>query len=390
MRAHSIPSSTSRRKNSLILAGAAFGAFVLAGCVTTPVAQGNDSASVAEAAQAPARGPFVSAANPLAVDAGMKVLARGGSAVDAAVAIQAVLGLVEPQSSGLGGGAFMMFYDADTEAITVYDGRETAPASATPELFYENGKPLPFVDAVLSGRSTGAPGAVPMLALAQKQHGALPWSELFGDAEKLAQDGFVVSPRLAGMINGNAPQAKTRWATAYFTKPDGARYVAGDVLRNPAYAETVRTLAREGAAGLQTGPLAEAIAAAVAEGPRPGGLTTADIAAYRPVVREAVCGPYKIYVVCVPPPPSSGASILQLLAMGETTPDLDKGAQSPEAWAAFGQLQRLMYADRDRYFGDPAFVSVPVAGLLDPAYAAERAPRCPREPWTPAPLTGKA
>lgn len=377
MRAHSIPSSTSRRKNPLILAGAAFGAFMLAGCVTTPVAQGNDSASVAEAAQAPARGPFVSAANPLAVDAGMKVLARGGSAVDAAVAVQAVLGLVEPQSSGLGGGAFMMFYDADTEAITVYDGRETAPASATPELFYENGKPLPFVDAVLSGRSTGAPGAVPMLALAQKQHGALPWSELFGDAEKLAQDGFVVSPRLAGMINGNAPQAKTRWATAYFTKPDGARYVAGDVLKNPAYAETVRTLAREGAAGLQTGPLAEAIAAAVAEGPRPGGLTTADIAAYRPVVREAVCGPYKVYVVCVPPPPSSGASILQLLAMGETTPDLDKGAQSPEAWAAFGQLQRLMYADRDRYFGDPAFVSVPVAGLLDPAYAAERAALAP-------------
>ncbi|WP_313105137.1 gamma-glutamyltransferase family protein [Brevundimonas sp.] len=377
MRAHSIPSSTSRRKNSLILAGAALGAFMLAGCVTTPVAQGNDPASVAEAAQAPARGPFVSAANPLAVDAGMKVLARGGSAVDAAVAVQAVLGLVEPQSSGLGGGAFMMFYDADTEAITVYDGRETAPASATPELFYENGKPLPFVDAVLSGRSTGAPGAVPMLAVAQKQHGALPWSELFGDAEKLAQDGFVVSPRLAGMINSNAPQAKTRWATAYFTKPDGARYVAGDVLKNPAYAETVRTLAREGAAGLQTGPLAEAIAAAVAEGPRPGGLTTADIAAYRPVVREAVCGSYKVYVVCVPPPPSSGASILQLLAMGETTPDLDKGAQSPEAWAAFGQLQRLMYADRDRYFGDPAFVSVPVAGLLDPAYAAERAALAP-------------
>jgi len=156
---------------------------------------------------------------------------------------------------------------------------------------------LPFVDAVLSGHSTGAPGAVPMLALAQKQHGVLPWAELFGDAEKLAQDGFVVSPRLAGMINGDAPQAKTRWAAEYFTKADGTRYVAGDVLKNPAYAETVRTLAREGAAGLQTGPLAEAIAAAVAEGPRPGGLTTADIAAYRPLVREAVCGPYKVYVV---------------------------------------------------------------------------------------------
>ena len=377
MRAYSIPSSNRRRKISLILTGVAAGAFMLAGCALTQGAEARAGGSTSVAAEAPARGLFVSAANPLAVEAGMKVLARGGSAVDAAVAIQAVLGLVEPQSSGLGGGAFMMVYDADTAALAVYDGRETAPASATPELFYENGRPLPFVDAVLSGHSTGAPGAVPMLALAQKQHGALPWSELFGDAERLAEDGFVVSPRLAGMINSAAPQARTRWATEYFTKSDGTRYVAGDVLKNPAYAETVRRLAREGAAGLQTGPLAEAIAAAVAEGPRPGGLTTSDIAAYKPVVREAVCGPYKIYVVCVPPPPSSGASILQLLAMGERTPDLDKGAQSPDAWAAFGQLQRLMYADRDRYFGDPAFVSVPVSGLLDPTYVAGRAALAP-------------
>lgn len=340
-----------------------------------PVAEAPVVSPLAGAPQAV--GPFVAAANPVAVEAGLAVLRRGGSAVDAAVAVQAVLGLVEPQSSGLGGGAFMMFYDADSAVLTVYDGRETAPASATPELFYENGRPMAFVDAVLSGRSTGAPGAVPMLALAQKQHGALAWSELFGDAEKLAQDGFVVSPRLAGMINSSAPQAKTRWATEYFTKADGTRYAAGDVLKNPAYADTVRRLAREGAAGLQQGPLAEAIAAAVAEGPRPGGLTTTDIAAYRPLVREAVCGPYKIYVVCVPPPPSSGASILQLLAMGEQTPDLDKGAQSPAAWAAFAQLQRLMYADRDRYFGDPAFVSVPVAGLLDPTYVAERAALAP-------------
>ncbi|WP_296175243.1 gamma-glutamyltransferase family protein [uncultured Brevundimonas sp.] len=377
MRAYSNLTSNRRRKISLILTSAAVGAFMLAGCATAPVAGATAVESVVTTAQTPARGPFVSAANPLAVEAGMKVLARGGSAVDAAVAVQAVLGLVEPQSSGLGGGAFMMVYDAESAALTVYDGRETAPASATPELFYENGRPMAFVDAVLSGHSTGAPGVVPMLALAQKQHGALPWSELFGDAETLAEDGFVVSPRLAGMINGNAPQAKTRWATEYFTKADGTRYVAGDVLKNPVYAETVRTLAREGAAGMQTGPLAAAIAAAVAEGPRPGGLTTADIAAYRPLVREAVCGPYKVYVVCVPPPPSSGASILQLLAMGERTPDLDKGAASPAAWAAFAQLQRLMYADRDRYFGDPAFVSVPVAGLLDPTYVAERAALAP-------------
>ncbi|WP_313634583.1 gamma-glutamyltransferase family protein [Brevundimonas diminuta] len=382
MRAFSFSHLRPARRISSLAAGTALAALLLTGCATT--AEGVQAEAAPVSAEAPAaaqasvaRGPFVSAANPLAVEAGMKVLARGGSAVDAAVAIQAVLGLTEPQSSGLGGGAFMMFYEAESGAITVYDGRETAPASATPELFYENGKPLAFVDAVLSGRSTGAPGVVPMLALAQQQHGALAWSDLFGDAEALAQDGFVVSPRLAGMINGDAPQAKTRWATEYFTKPDGARYQAGETLRNPAYAETVRRIAREGAAALQQGPLAEAIVAAVNEGPRPGALTTADIAGYRPVVREAVCGPYKIYTICVPPPPSSGASILELLAMAEQTPDIDKGPDSPEAWAAFGQLQRLMYADRDRYFGDPAFVSVPVAGLLDPAYVAERAALAP-------------
>ncbi len=169
----------------------------------------------AEAVQpSPARGPFVAAANPLAVEAGLAVLRRGGSAVDAAVAIQAVLGLVEPQSSGLGGGAFLMVYDAGTGAVTAYDGRETAPAAATPELFYENGAPLNFIDAVLSGRSTGAPGAVAALAMAQEEHGVLPWSDLFGDAERLARDGFVVSPRLAGMIALPANQGRTRWANA--------------------------------------------------------------------------------------------------------------------------------------------------------------------------------
>jgi gamma-glutamyltranspeptidase/glutathione hydrolase len=382
VRAFSFPHLRSARRISSLAAGTAVAALLLTGCAATtasvqPEASQASLPQASEAQASVAKGPFVSAANPRAVEAGMKVLARGGSAVDAAVAVQAVLGLVEPQSSGLGGGAFMMVYDAESGAITVYDGRETAPAAATPELFYENGKPLPFVQAVLSGRSTGAPGVVPMLALAQKQHGALAWSELFGDAERLAADGFVVSPRLSGMINGDAPQAKTRWAAEYFTKADGTRYKTGDLLKNPAYAETVRRIARDGAAALQQGPLAEAIAAAVAEGPRPGALTTADIAASRPVVREAVCGPYKIYTICVPPPPSSGASILELLAMAERTPDIDQGPNSAEAWAAFGQLQRLMYADRDRYFGDPAFVSVPVAGLLDPAYVAERAALAP-------------
>lgn len=354
---------------------------VLAGCQTgAAVSQAPVPATVPAATQdasARARGPFVAAANPLAVEAGMQVLRRGGSAVDAAVAIQAVLGLVEPQSSGLGGGAFMMAYDAETGEVTAYDGRETAPASATPELFYEDGRPLPFVDAVLSGRSAGAPGAVAMLAMAQKDHGKLAWRDLFGEAERLARDGFVVSPRLADMINSAAPQAGTRWATAYFTKPDGQRYQAGDTLRNPAYAETVARLAQQGPGVIYGGPIGRDIAAAVAEGPRPGGLTEADIAAYRPLRRDALCRPYRIYVVCVPPPPSSGVALLQFLAMAEKTPDLDKGADNPEAWVAFGRLQRLMYADRDRYVGDSDFVGVPIAGLLDPDYVAARAALVP-------------
>lgn len=363
----------------LVLALSSASCLMLVGCLTAPSAPGPAAMSQAPVvATAPqATGPFVAAANPLAVQAGLDVLNRGGSAVDAAVAVQAVLGLVEPQSSGLGGGAFMMVYTAKTREITAYDGRETAPAAATPELFYENGKPLPFIDAVLSGRSTGVPGAVAMLGMAQKEHGKLAWSELFGDAERLARDGFVVSPRLAGMIASNAPQARTEWATAYFTKADGARYVAGDVLKNPAYAETVATLARDGAGALYSGPIAEAIVEAVNQGPRPGALTLADLAAYKPVERGALCRPFQVYVLCVPPPPSSGVAVLQLMEMSEHAPDLAGGPNSAAAWVAFAQLQRLMYADRDRYVGDPGFVGVPVQGLLDEAYTAERAALAP-------------
>ena len=170
------------------------------------------------AAEVPeAVGPFVSAANPHAVAAGMAVLERGGTAADAAVAVQAVLGLVEPQSSGLGGGAFMMWFDAESGSVTVYDGRETAPAAATPELFWQDGKPLGFADAVMSGRSTGVPGAVAMLGLAQARHGRLAWSELFGEAERLAEKGFEISPRLGGFIASTRGQARSDWANAYFT-----------------------------------------------------------------------------------------------------------------------------------------------------------------------------
>lgn len=365
-------------------------ALALTGCAGGTGSAGRAApAPQAAAAQTPvARGPFVAAANPLAVEAGLKVLREGGSAVDAAVAIQAVLGLVEPQSSGLGGGAFMMMFDAATGEITSYDGRETAPAAATPELFYENGQPLGVGEAILSGRSTGAPGAVAMLAMAHRAHGRLPWNALFGDAERLARDGFTVSPRLAGFVAATRGQARTRWANAYFTKPDGTRYVAGDVLKNPAYAETVAELAAGGAEAFYNGRIAREIAETVAREPRPGALTAEDIAGYRPIERGALCRPYRIYVVCVPPPPSSGVAVLQLLAMAERTPDIHGGPDSVEAWTAFAQLQRLMYADRDRHVGDPGFVGVPVQGLLDPDYVAARAALAPgltgaAEPGTP-------
>ena len=355
---------------------------VLAACQTpAPPAPPAPTVAAAGAAEAqPARGPFVAAANPLAAEAGMAVLRRGGSAVDAAVAVQAVLGLVEPQSSGLGGGAFMMVYDAQTGAVEAYDGRETAPAAATPDLFQENGRALPFRDAVLSGRSTGAPGVVAMLAMAQGEHGRLAWRDLFGDARALADDGFLVRPRLAGMIassSAQVPEAGAADVIRYFTPPDGERYRAGDRLRNPDYAATLDRIAAEGPSAFYQGEIARDIAAKTREAPRPGALTAEDIAAYRPLKRDAVCRPYRLYVVCVPPPPSSGVSILQMLAMAEQTPDLAGGPESPEAWVAFGRLQRLMYADRDRYIGDADFMGVPLAGLLAEDYVAARAALVP-------------
>lgn len=372
-----MPSSVFRLFRPLAVAALTLGLAACASDAGRSAQDGAERAAVDAAPVAPAmpqaRGPFVSAANPLAVEAGMKILREGGSAVDAAVAVQAVLGLVEPQSSGLGGGAFMMVFDAATGEVTSYDGRETAPAAATPELFYENGRPLDFADAVLSGRSTGAPGVVAMLGMAQAEHGALPWSALFGDAERLAREGFVVSPRLAAMIAQPRGQARSRWAMAYFTRPDGQRLMAGDTLTNAAYARTVAELASGGPGVFYRGRIAEEIAATVAEGPRSGALTPIDIVAYQPIERGALCRPYRVYVICVPPPPSSGVAVLQLLAMAEQTPAIDGGPEDADAWVAFAQLQRLMYADRDRYVGDPAFVGVPVQGLLDEGYVAERA-----------------
>jgi gamma-glutamyltranspeptidase/glutathione hydrolase len=332
---------------------------------------------------------MVAAANPLAVEAGLNVLRKGGSAVDAAVAVQAALGLVEPQSSGLGGGAFLTYYDAGTKTVIGYNGRETAPAGASPDMFLnEAGRPIPFVQAVLSGRATGTPGAVAMLAMAQEAHGKLAWKELFVDAERMADQGFIVSPRLAGMIVSPAPQAKAPDAVAYFTKPDGTRYQAGDTLKNPAYAATLRKIAAEGPKALLEGPIAEAIVARVGQEPLPGSMTLADLRNYKPKVGPAVCRPHLVYVVCVPDGPSSGAAILEGLGILERTDIASRGPTDPQAWFLFAEASRLMYADRDRYFGDPDFVSVPVEGLLEPAYLDERA-KLIGETAGPAPAAGK-
>ncbi len=310
---------------------------------------------------APAGGMVV-AANPMAVEAGLKVLRAGGSAVDAAVAVQATLGLVEPQSSGLAGGAFMTFYDARTKQVTAYDGRETAPASATPTYFYDNGAPL-AQRAIRTGKSTGAPGVVAMLAMAQADHGKLKWADLFGEAEHLARDGFAVPGRMADAVTRAGPEIQ-----AYA----GGRK-QGDILKNPAYADTVHLIATQGPRAFYTGPIAAAIAAKVAEAPNPGGLTAADIAAYKPNKTEATCRPYRVYIVCAPPAPSGGPGIMMALGLYENLPIDKSGPADPQGWYLFAEGQRVMYADRDQYVADPAFVRVPMQGLLDPAYLRQRA-----------------
>jgi gamma-glutamyltranspeptidase / glutathione hydrolase len=319
------------------------------------------------------RHAIVVAANPLAARAGLNILQAGGSAADAAVAIQAVLGLVEPQSSGLGGGAFISYYDARSRKVIAYNGRETAPAGATPQLFLDDsGRPLPFVQAVLSGRSTGVPGAIAALDLLQHEHGKLKWRSLFTEAQALATDGFTVSARLQYMINSRAPQASSADALHYFTKPDGSRYAAGDVLRNPAYAASLRRIAHQRAKGLLTGPIALDIVNRVHEGELPGTLSLEDMAHYQATKSEALCHDWEQYRLCTPPPPAGGIAVLEALLLLGHTDIASRSASDPISWVEMGEAQRLMYADRNLYIGDPAFTPVPVQGLLDLDYLRER------------------
>lgn len=317
---------------------------------------------------------FVSSAHPLATEAGLEVLRRGGNAVDAAVAVEAMLGLVEPQSSGLGGGGFMMYYDAASGEVSAFAGRERAPRGADSRMFLdEHGRPLRRAEAILSGRATGVPGVVSMLHLAHATHGRLAWGDLFGSAVAVARDGFVVSPRLARYVHGDYAQARAPDVRRYFSASDGNLVEAGDTLRNPAYARFLQRLARQGPSALYRGPTARRIVARTRAAPLGGAMTLADIETYEAEETDALCRPYRLYLLCAPAPPASGGGLLLLMEVLERTDIASRDATDPQSWFLFAEASRVMYADRDRYFGDPNFVDVPIDGLLDARYVDGRA-----------------
>jgi gamma-glutamyltranspeptidase/glutathione hydrolase len=317
---------------------------------------------------------MVAAAHPLAVEAGLEVLARGGSATDAAVAVQMMLGVVEPQASGVGGGGFLLYYDGASHAITVYDGRETAPAGATPTMFLgADGKPLPFRQAVASGVSVGVPGAVALLELAQKEHGKLPWSSLFATSIDAARKGYPVSSRLAAWLDLVKPFRDEPAARATYYNADGSPRKAGDTVANPALADTMQLIADKGGAIVREGPIAEEMVRRVHQHVRPGTLSLADLAAYRPIKREALCGPYRVWAICGMGPPSSGGlAILQALAILEPFKLSDDKPNDLRSLHLIAETSRLVFADRAHYVDDPAFTPVPVEKLLAPAYIAQR------------------
>jgi gamma-glutamyltranspeptidase/glutathione hydrolase len=319
---------------------------------------------------------MVAAANPHAVEAGIAILEAGGSAVDAAVAVQAVLGLVEPQSSGIGGGAFMLYFDAASGEIESFDGRETAPAAATPALFLTGtGAKMKFWDAVVGGRSVGVPGAMRMLELAHSKHGKLPWARLFESAIRLAEKGFAVSPRLKEMIAGDKHLQRYPSTAAYFHTAAGEPLPVGHILKNPEYAATLRAVAEGGADAFYKGAIARDIVAALrGAADNPGLLDEADLAGYEAKVRPPVCVTYRAHKVCGMGPPSSGGLTVGMILGILQNFDMSGLAHgSVETEHLFIEAARLAYADRGLYMADSDFVSVPVAGLLDPGYLARRA-----------------
>ena len=318
---------------------------------------------------------MVAAAHPLAVQAGYETLRRGGSAVDAAVAVQAMLGLVEPESSGIGGGAFLLHWSEREKKLTSYDGRETAPGAARADRFLDkDGKPLPFFDAVVGGRSVGVPGVLRMLELAHRREGRLPWSGLLQDAIQAAEQGFPVSPRLHAVLQGERFLRADAAAKKVYYGADGEARAAGSRLVNPAYGATLRAIAAGGAEAFYRGDIPADIVRAVRAHSKAGDLTEADVANYRALERAPVCAPNREWRVCSMGPPSSGGiAVLQILGILERTGMAEAPPNSAQAVHLFAEAGRLAYADRARYLGDPGFVPVPIARLLDPKYIDARA-----------------
>ena len=319
---------------------------------------------------------MVAAANPIATQAGYKVLSEGGSAIDALVAVQMMLGLVEPQSSGLGGGAFVVYYDAKTKKLTTFDGRESAPQEATPELFQDkNGKPLKFYDAVVGGRSVGTPGTVKLMGDLHETYGRLSWNRLLQPALITAEDGFEVSARLASSIEGGKERLARYPATkAYFFDASGDPLKEGTLLKNDAYAQTLTTLSKEGADAFYTGHIAKDIVKKVRGiEDNPGVLNEIDFASYQVKERATTCLPYKQYEICGMGPPSSGAlTVGQIMGITGQFDLASMGPDSATAWQIIGDASRLAFADRGRYMADTDFVPIP-QGLLDANYLKERA-----------------
>jgi gamma-glutamyltranspeptidase/glutathione hydrolase len=314
-------------------------------------------------------------ANPLATDAAVEILRAGGSAADAAIAAQLVLGLVEPQSSGLGGGGFLLYHDARENRLRTYDGRETAPAAARPERFLgSDGKPLPFFEAAVGGRSVGVPGLPALLDLVYRNHGRTLWPKLFGPALRLAVEGFPMSPRLHKLLAEDRYLREDPAALRLYYETDGRPKPVGTRIVNRAYGFALLALAQHGTKIFYEGPIGRDIAAAVrGHGKNPGDLSEADMAAYRPLEREPICGERLAgYRICGMPPPSSGGiAVLQMLTFAETL--AGQAPLSPESAHRFAESGRLTFADRARYLADPAFADVPVKALLAPAYLAARA-----------------
>lgn len=403
-RTHLLPSRTTASRWSLSLAAVATAA-LLAACSSQPQLQYQppSASDQPEGSSGWTDKPgwateqyAVAAANPLATEAGYQVLQAGGSAIDAAIAVQLVLGLVEPQSSGIGGGAFLLH--AQGSQVEAYDGREVAPMAADENLFMRDGKPMAFHDAVVGGRSVGVPGAIRMLEMAHKEHGKLPWASLFEPAIRLATDGFKVSARLNALTAQEKFLGQDPVASGYFLDAHGKPWPVGHLLKNPEYAAVLRDIAQHGSKALLEGPVAEAIVRKVqGHATNPGKLSLADLAAYQPVKRQALCSDYspsaagapasqpastRSYRLCGFPPPSSGGiAVAQILGIMANTPagqmGLDAGGLPSADWLhLYAEASRLAFADRNQYVADPAFVGAPAgdwSSMLRPDYLAQRA-----------------